>query len=245
MLRVFLEDSEPVRYAGRVSVLLSLEYLIELLEFSARRELHVAGSLAHEFIAGSNVSLDDLLEVLKGVLVADPQPRSDSRTWRLVKLEDVDVHEVRGEELPGQSDVVRALGRGTEHKLSIVQVLKELSCFLRVDVLELRVVDSSNVELAKALGSTILVHFEGLVNQVLRLIVETLCNEVGMVLKINTLAGKGDTEQLLIILLDRVDAAGYNIALLDYSLYLTIIEVKLSAVNLSVETVVKFTKDKA
>lgn len=120
MLRVFLEDSEPVRYAGRVSVLLSLEYLVELLEFSARRELHVAGSLAHEFIAGSNVSLDDLLEVLKGVLVADPQPRSDSRTWRLVKLEDVDVHEVRGEELPGQSDVVRALGRGTEHKLSIV-----------------------------------------------------------------------------------------------------------------------------
>jgi len=135
------------------------------------------------------------------------------------------VHDVRSEELPGQSDVIRALGRGTEHKLSIVQVLKELSCFLRVDVLELRVVDSSNVELAKALGSTILFHFEGLVNQVLRLVIETLCNEVGMVLKVNTLAGEGDTEQLLVILLDRVDAAGYNIALLDYSLYLTIIEV--------------------
>ena len=106
-------------------------------------------------------------------------------------------------------------------------------------------VDSSNVELAKALSSTILVHFEGLVNQVLWLIVETLSNEVGMVLKVNTLAGEGDTEQLLVIFLDRVDAAGYNIALLDYSLYLTIIEVKLSAVNLSVETVVKFAKDKA
>jgi hypothetical protein len=194
MLTVFLEDSEPVRYAGRVSVLLSVEYLVELFEFSACCELLVAGSLAHEFIAGSNISLDDLLEVLKGVLVADSQPRFDSSTWRLVKLNDVDVHDVRGEELPGQSDVVRALGRGTEHKLSIFQVFKELNCFLRVDILELRVVESSNLELVKALGSTILVHFEGLVNQVLWLVIETLFNEVGMVLKVNTLAGEGDTE---------------------------------------------------
>ena len=148
------------------------------------------GSLSHKLIARSDVSLYDLLQVLEKLLVSDLQLRANSGAGCLLKLLDINVDDVVGEELPGEGDVVRALGGGAEHKLTKLEVLQNFSRLQGVDVLELGVVDASHVELLLALSTAILVHFECLVDEVFRVIVDALGNEVAVMLKVNSFAGQ-------------------------------------------------------
>lgn len=49
-------------------------------------------------------------------------------------------------------------------------------------------IDASHLELALALSTSIFIYFEGLVNEIFRVILNTLCNKVTMKLKINSFA---------------------------------------------------------
>lgn len=55
-------------------------------------------------------------------------------------------------------------------------------------------IDASHLELALALSTTIFVYSEGLVNEIFRVILNTLGNKVNMILKINSFASKLGTE---------------------------------------------------
>jgi hypothetical protein len=107
------------------------------------------------------------------------------------------------------------------------------------------VVDATHLELALALGTTILIHFEGLVDEIFWVILNTLEDKVTMVLEVNSFAGKRGTEQFFIIILDGFDAPSNNISLLDNILSMTTTKVQLRAVNLGIEPIIKFTQDKA
>jgi hypothetical protein len=99
------------------------------------------------------------------------------------------MHDVISEELPCEGDIVRALGGGAEDKLTEIEILQEISRLQGVDVLELRVVDATHLELALALSTTIFIHFEGLVDEIFWVILDTLEDKVTMVLEVNSFAG--------------------------------------------------------
>jgi hypothetical protein len=71
VLRVILKDSESIRDAAGVGVLLSLQELIELFKLATSSELHVARSFSHKFIARSDVSFHDFLQVLEKLLISN------------------------------------------------------------------------------------------------------------------------------------------------------------------------------
>jgi hypothetical protein len=71
VLRVVLKHSESIRNPARVSIFLSLQELIKLFKLATRSELHVARSFSHKFIAGSDISFYDFLQVLEKLLVSD------------------------------------------------------------------------------------------------------------------------------------------------------------------------------
>jgi len=123
VLRVILKDSESIRDAAGVGVLLSLQELIELFKLATGSELHVARSFSHEFIAGSDVSFHDFLQVLEKLLIANLELGADSRTRSLLKLLDINVDDIVGKEFPSEGDVVRALRRGAEDKLTKIKIL--------------------------------------------------------------------------------------------------------------------------
>lgn len=106
-------------------------------------------------------------------------------------------------------------------------------------------IDASHLELALALSTTIFVYSEGLVNEIFRVILNTLGNKVNMILKINSFASKLGTEQLFIIILDSFDAASDNISLLNDVLYMATTKVQLRAVNLGIKSIIKLAQDEA
>lgn len=108
MLRILFKHSESVGDSGGFRILLRLQELIEFFKLAAAGELDVSRGLPHEFIAGSDVALDDFLEILKELLIANLQLATDSGTWSLLILLDIDVDNVVGKEFPGESYVVRA-----------------------------------------------------------------------------------------------------------------------------------------
>jgi hypothetical protein len=107
------------------------------------------------------------------------------------------------------------------------------------------VVDATHLELALALSTTIFIHFEGLVDEIFWVILDTLEDKVAMVLEVNSFAGKRGTEKFFIVILDSFDAASNNISLLDYVLSMTTTKVQFRAVNLGIKPIIKFTQDKA
>jgi hypothetical protein len=155
------------------------------------------------------------------------------------------MHNVISEELPCEGDIVGALGGGAEDKLTEVEILQEISRLQGVDVLELRVVDATHLELTLALGTTIFIDSEGLVDEIFWVILDTLEDKVAMVLEVNSFAGKRGTEEFFIIILDSFDAPSNNISLLDNVLSMTTTKVQFGAVNLGIEPIIKFTQDKA
>jgi len=100
------------------------------------------------------------------------------------------VNNVVVEELPSQCNVVRSFGRGSKNEFAKGKVFQKVYCFLRVDILELRVIDSSRLESAYLLH--IIVKFEGLVDQVLRIVINLreLLQILFMLLELASLAVK-------------------------------------------------------
>ena len=226
MLRVFLEDCESVGNPSRLLILLGLEDLVELLQLGTVSKLDVSSCLPHEFVARCDISLHYLLQILKELFLADLQLGADASTNGLLKLLDVNMDDVVGEELPGEGDIVGALGRGTEDELTIVLALEQLDGLLRVDVLELRVIDATNVELTLSIGTALFVHLEGRVDQILRLAdYDALREEVSVILQVNSLAGEGDTELGLFLVSDLIDAACDNLARLHYLFQASAVEI--------------------
>ena len=219
MLRVFLEDCESVGNPCRLLILLGLEDLVELLQLGTVSELDVSSCLPHKFVARCDISLHYLLQILKELFLADLQLGADASTNGLLKLLNVYMDDVVGEELPGEGDIVGALGRGTEDELTIVLALEQLDGLLRVDVLELRVIDATNVELTLSVATALFVHLEGRVDQILRLAdYDTFGEEVSVILQVNSLAGEGDTELGLFLVSDLINATCDNLARL-YDLF--------------------------
>jgi hypothetical protein len=107
------------------------------------------------------------------------------------------------------------------------------------------VVDATHLELALALGTTIFINPEGLVDEIFWVILDTLEYKVAMVFEVNSFAGKGGTEKFFIIILDSFDAPSNNISLLDNILSMTTSKIQFGAVNLGIEPIIKFTQDKA
>ncbi len=123
MLRIILKDSESIRDAAGVGVLLSLQELIELFKLATGSELHVARSFSHEFVARSDVSFHDFLQVLEKLLIANLKLGADSRTRSFLKLLDINVDDVVGKEFPSECDVVRTFRGGAEDKLTEIEIL--------------------------------------------------------------------------------------------------------------------------
>ena len=123
MLRVFLKDSESIGNTAGLAVFLCLQELIELFKLATGSELHVARSFSHEFVARSNVSFHDFLQVLEKLLIANLELGADSRTRSFLKLLDINVDDVVGKEFPSEGDVVRALRGGAEDKLTKIEIL--------------------------------------------------------------------------------------------------------------------------
>ena len=123
MLRVFLKDSESIGNTAGLAVFLCLQELIELFKLATGSELHVARSFSHEFVARSNVSFHDFLQVLEKLLIANLELGADSRTRSFLKLLYINVDDVVGKEFPSECDVVRALRGGAEDKLTEIEIL--------------------------------------------------------------------------------------------------------------------------
>lgn len=107
VLRVLVEDCELVRDARGILLLLLLECLLELIKILTSQELRVLGDFSKRSVAGCDVSLYNFLQIFVR-FVADPQLRPDVGTDSFLVLADVDVHNIRLVELPGESDVVRS-----------------------------------------------------------------------------------------------------------------------------------------
>ena len=75
-----------------------------------------------ELVARLDVALNDFLKILEEVLSPNLELGTDRGTWGLAMLLDVDVHDVLIVELPGQCDVVYALGAWSEEKFSNVNI---------------------------------------------------------------------------------------------------------------------------
>lgn len=123
MLRVFLKDSESIGNAAGLAVFLSLQELIELFKLATSSELHVARSFSHKFIARSDISFHDFLQVLEKLLISNLKLGANSCTRSLLKLLDINVDDVVGKEFPSEGDVVRALRGGAEDKLTKIEIL--------------------------------------------------------------------------------------------------------------------------
>ncbi len=108
MLRILFKNSESVGDPGGFRILLRLQELIELFKLAAAGELDVPSGLSHEFIARSDVALNNFLEVLKELFIAYLQLLTDRCAWRFLKLLDIDVNNVVGKEFPSKSYVVWA-----------------------------------------------------------------------------------------------------------------------------------------
>lgn len=106
---ILLEDSETIWDSAAFVLLLGFEGLLDLVEAGALEELRVLDDFSEGTVAWNDVSLDDLLEVLVG-LVADSELRADVGADCFVSLLDVDVDDVVFKELPGQGEMVGASG---------------------------------------------------------------------------------------------------------------------------------------
>jgi hypothetical protein len=100
VLRVFLKDSESIGNTAGLAVFLCLQELIELFKLATSSEFHVARSFSHKFIARSDVSFHNFLQILEKLLIANLELGADSRTRSLLKLLDINVDDVVGKEFP-------------------------------------------------------------------------------------------------------------------------------------------------
>ena len=77
----------------------------------------MSNNLSDQSIARDDVPLDNLTKTFK-VVIADDESATDSGSWLLSLLIDVDVHEVLFPELPSQRDTVLTACRWTEDKVT-------------------------------------------------------------------------------------------------------------------------------
>ena len=75
--------------------------------------------LSHQSIARDDVSLDNLTKTIE-VIVADDQAASNSCTWMLLLLKNVNVHKVLLPEFPSQSDTILAASGRSKHIVSVL-----------------------------------------------------------------------------------------------------------------------------
>jgi hypothetical protein len=146
MLRVIGQYSELVWDPVRVLGFLLFEHGVELLTGGAGDKFRVQHGILEELVARLDVALDDFLKVLEEVLTSNLEFGANGGTWGFAMLLDVDVHDVLTVELPGQCDVLGALGAWSEEKLSNVCITKLLHSCSRVHIHELRVVNSARDE---------------------------------------------------------------------------------------------------
>jgi hypothetical protein len=79
-------------------------------------------------------------------------------------LTNINVHNIIAEKLPRQCDVVCTFWRRSENEFTNLLIFKHLNCFKRIEIFELRVVNSPL--LIPALWCTFLVYLESRINQV-------------------------------------------------------------------------------
>ena len=119
MLRVHWQDSESVRNAARLLLLLSLESFLKLFKLvGLLHELGMTSDLSDQSVARNDVALDDLTKTIEVVIIADLQCVTNSITRLLVALVDIYMNVVLIPELPGQRDSVHTLSRRPEEELS-------------------------------------------------------------------------------------------------------------------------------
>ena len=142
VLRILVEDCELVGDARGVLLLLLLDCMLKLLQVLAPQEFWVLYDLPKRTVARSDVPLDDLLQVVVG-LVANPQLCADVCSDGLLLLGDIDVHDVAFVELPGESEMISSSRRWPEVKLAVVLLAQQTDSHCRGDVLESLVLDLS------------------------------------------------------------------------------------------------------
>jgi hypothetical protein len=223
-------------------LLLVLELKLHFIERLAAQELRVEYDLSQRPIAWRDVSLDDLLKSLVG-LVADHKFRADVGTNCLLFLLDVDVHDGRLKELPGQREVINATARRPEVELAGVLTLQLPEDDLARIVDKTDVLDAShgNLHLRPRLQGHLLLHGELLVDEVLLGNVLEFTNELIKPAQIGLLALEVDGEVLVLFglaNLDAVDTALDNAALLRSAK-----EVSIVLMDVGVQAVLEATHD--
>jgi hypothetical protein len=124
VLWVGWQDGEAIGDATWLLLLLFLEAGFEIFERLGVRELLMADHLTDETVAWDDVSLDDLSQAFKLIVVTDSQDATDSGSRLFVALVDVNVNVVILPELPGQSDTVFTSSRWAEEEVSSLKKVK-------------------------------------------------------------------------------------------------------------------------
>lgn len=83
------------------------------------------------FVASHDVALNDLLDVLEDLVRTYDQLGTDTSTDGFILFYDVNVDNVVGVEFPGQSQMVWALGRGTEDEFTNILILEFLDSLMK------------------------------------------------------------------------------------------------------------------
>ena len=137
MLRVGRKNRKEVRDSMWLSSLLILEFGFKFLKRLAVVELLVADDLTDETIARNDIAFDNLSETFKVIVIADNESASDSGTFRLISLSDVDMHNLILPELPSECNDILASGRWTEEVVTVFSQKKLGDGPAGADVLEL------------------------------------------------------------------------------------------------------------
>jgi len=94
VLRVRWQDGKPVRDSGRVVFLLFFEFLLEIFKRLSVRELGMADNFANKAITWDDISLNNLIQTFKVIVIANDQCVANSCAFLLFPLHDIDVDEM-------------------------------------------------------------------------------------------------------------------------------------------------------